>query len=93
MLRDNIQGVTRVALRRLAQRAGLHSNGVLRLPGLVYETLRGGLKSTMEDLVRDAVTFTEHARRKTVLESDVLVAAQSTGLKCFGLDPFGASVD
>ena len=61
VLRDNIQGITKPAIRRLARRGG-----VKRLSGLVYEETRGVLKVFLENVIRDAVTYTEHAKRKTV---------------------------
>ena len=69
VLRDNIQGITKPAIRRLARRGG-----VKRISGLIYEETRGVLKSFLEAVVRDAVTYTEHARRKTVTALDVVYA-------------------
>ena len=70
VLRDNIQGITKPAIRRLARRGG-----VKRISGLIYEETRGVLKSFLEAVVRDAVTYTEHARRKTVTALDVVCPA------------------
>ena len=39
VLRDNIQGITKPAIRRLARRGG-----VKRISGLIYEETRGVLK-------------------------------------------------
>lgn len=39
ILRDNIQGITKPAIRRLARRGG-----VKRISGLIYEETRGVLK-------------------------------------------------
>ena len=41
VLRDNIQGITKPAIRRLARRGG-----VKRISGLIYEETRGVLKVT-----------------------------------------------
>ena len=60
VLRDNIQGITKPAIRRLARRGG-----VKRISGLIYEETRGVLKVFLENVIRDSVTYTEHARRKT----------------------------
>ena len=57
------------AIRRLARRGG-----VKRISGLIYEETRGVLKVFLENVVRDAVTYTEHARRKTVTALDVVYA-------------------
>ena len=64
VLRDNIQGITKPAIRRLARRGG-----VKRISGLIYEETRGVLKVFLEHVIRDAVTYTEHARRKTGVRS------------------------
>ncbi|KAI8319867.1 NAD(P)-binding protein [Martensiomyces pterosporus] len=61
ILRDNIQGITKPAIRRLARRGG-----VKRISGLIYEETRGVLKVFLENVIRDAVTYTEHAKRKTL---------------------------
>ncbi|KAJ7866033.1 histone-fold-containing protein, partial [Mycena olivaceomarginata] len=61
ILRDNIQGITKPAIRRLARRGG-----VKRISGLIYEETRGVLKIFLENVIRDSVTYTEHAKRKTV---------------------------
>merc|ERR1712117_338082 len=57
VLRDNIQGITKPAIRRLARRGG-----VKRISGLIYEETRGVLKVFLENVIRDAVTYTEHAK-------------------------------
>jgi histone H4 len=43
VLRENIQGITKSAIRRLARRGG-----VKRLDGLIYEEVRGCLKVFLE---------------------------------------------
>ncbi|KAJ6739939.1 HISTONE H4 [Salix purpurea] len=72
--RDNIQGITKPAIRRLARRGG-----VKRISGLIYEETRGVLKIFLENVIRDAVTYTEHARRKTVTAMDVVYALKRQG--------------
>jgi histone H3/H4 len=66
-LRDNIQGITKPAIRRLARRGG-----VKRISAMIYEETRGVLKSFLESVIRDAVTYTEHAKRKTVTSLGML---------------------
>ena len=61
VLRDNIQGVTKGAIQRLAQVAG-----VKRISGLVYEEIRGVLKVYLENVLKNAILYTEHSRRRTV---------------------------
>ncbi|CAK5024182.1 unnamed protein product [Meloidogyne enterolobii] len=61
VLRDNIQGITKPAIRRLARRGG-----VKRISGLIYEETRGVLKVFLENVIRDAVTYCEHCRFTTL---------------------------
>ncbi|KAH9931809.1 uncharacterized protein B0H18DRAFT_1116070 [Fomitopsis serialis] len=91
ILRDNIQGgrasssfalvdltirvrYTKPAIRRLARRGG-----VKRISGLIYEETRGVLKIFLENVIRDSVTYTEHAKRKTVTALDVVYALKRSG--------------
>ena len=86
VLRDNIQGITKPAIRRLARRGG-----VKRISGLIYEETRGVLKVFLENVIRDAVTYTEHAKRKTVTAKrktvtamDVVYALKRQGRTLYG---------
>ncbi|MFS7987815.1 putative transcription factor Hap3/NF-YB family [Helianthus anomalus] len=83
VLRDNIQGITKPAIRRLARRGG-----VKRISGLIYEETRGVLKIFLENVIRDAVTYTEHARRKTVTAMDVVYALKRQGRTLYGFGGF-----
>ncbi|EEB89569.1 hypothetical protein MPER_12315 [Moniliophthora perniciosa FA553] len=82
ILRDNIQGITKPAIRRLARRGG-----VKRISALIYEETRGVLKIFLENVIRDSVTYTEHAKRKTVTALDVVYALKSAlrlaGHRCY----------
>ena len=80
VLRDNIQGITKPAIRRLARRGG-----VKRISGLIYEETRGVLKVFLENVIRDAVTYTEHAKRKTVTAMDVVYALKRQGRTLLGV--------
>ncbi len=79
VLRDNIEGISRPAIRRLARRGG-----VKRLSGLVYEETRSVLKEFLTDVIRDAITYTEHARRRTVTANDVVYALRRRGRTLYG---------
>jgi histone H4 len=65
----NIEGITKPAIRRLARRGG-----VKRISTFIYDDTRAVLKGFLESVVRDSVTYTEHARRKTVTALDVVYA-------------------
>lgn len=80
ILRDNIQGITKPAIRRLARRGG-----VKRISGLIYDETRGVLKLFLESVIRDSVTYTEHAKRKTVTSLDVIYALKRQGRTLYGV--------
>jgi histone H4 len=77
--RQPIMGITKPAIRRLARRGG-----VKRISGLVYEETRGVLKVFLDQVIRDAVTYTEHSRRKTVTAMDVVYALKRQGRTLYG---------
>ena len=76
---SDLTGITKPAIRRLARRGG-----VKRISGLIYEETRGVLKVFLENVIRDAVTYTEHARRKTVTAFDVVYALKRQGRTLYG---------
>lgn len=126
ILRDNIQGITKPAIRRLARRGGVkrisasispfflvfpltfgspsfphtfhfpsrlcflrcHSpqakTNPADAPPVIYEETRGVLKTFLESVIRDAVTYTEHAKRKTVTSLDVVYALKRQGRTLYG---------
>ena len=79
VMRDNILGITKPAIRRLA-----HRGGVKRISGLIYDETRSVLKTFLDGVVRDAVTYTEHAKRKTVTAMDVVYALKRQGKTLYG---------
>merc|ERR1712000_314807 len=79
ILKDNIQGITKPAIRRLARRGG-----VKRISAMIYEETRGVLTTFLEGVIRDAVTYTEHAKRKTVTSLDVVYALKRQGRTLYG---------
>ena len=79
IIRDNIQGITKPAIRRLARRSG-----VKRISGLIYEETRWILKVFLENVIRDAATYTEHVKRKTVTAMHVVHALKRQGRTLYG---------
>ena len=51
---------------------------------VIYDETRGVLKSFLEGVIRDAVTYTEHAKRKTVTSLDVVYALKRQGRTLYG---------
>lgn len=80
--KEVILGITKPAIRRLARRGG-----VKRISALIYEETRNVLKTFLEAVVKDSVTYTDHARRKTVTAMDVVYALKRQGRSLYG---FGA---
>ena len=79
VLRDNIQGITKPAIRRLARRGG-----VKRIAGPVYGEVRDVLRRFVDGVVRDATAYTEHAKHKTVSVQDIIAALRKRGRAIYG---------
>ncbi|KAK6969520.1 histone-fold-containing protein [Favolaschia claudopus] len=79
VLRDTIQSITKPDIRRLARRGG-----VKRMSGLIYEETRKVLKLFLENVIRDSVMYTDHAKRKTVTALDVVYALKRSGRTLYG---------
>lgn len=77
--RDNIQGITKPAIRRLARRGG-----VKRMSNGIYDETRGVLKNFLEKVIGDAIVYMEHARRKTVNALDVVYALKKQDRVLYG---------
>lgn len=78
LLRDNINSVSKAALRRLADLAGTKY-----ISNLCYEELRGIIKHKLDQIVQTTITFVEHKRAKTVMPDDVLHALETLGIKYY----------
>ena len=81
VLRDNLEGITKPAIRRLARRGG-----VKRVSGLIYDETSRVLKGFVENVIHDSVTYMEHARRKTVTAMDVIYALKRQGRTLYGFE-------
>jgi len=77
--KEIILGITKPAIRRLARRGG-----VKRISSSIYEEARGVLKNFMESVIKDSVTYTEHARRKTVTALDIVYSLKRQGKPIYG---------
>ena len=100
---DFVSGITKPAIRRLARRGGVkrisgliyeETRGVLKVflenvSYLVIFSLRAPKLTDLYDIqvIRDSVTYTEHAKRKTVTALDVVYALKRSGRTLYG---FGA---
>ena len=79
VLRDNIQGITKPAIRRLSRRAG-----VKRISGPVYDCVRAHTKKFLQTIMRDVIIMTNYQKRKTVTTKNVIHAAKRNGYSIYG---------
>ena len=78
-LRDNMHGITKPDIRRLARRGG-----VKRISSLIYDETRQALRAFLANVIYDAVTYAEHARRRTVTAMDVVYALKRQNRTLYG---------
>ena len=78
-VKATIMGITKPAIRRLARRGG-----VKRISQEIYDSTRLLLRTFLENVVRDSVTYTESAQRKTVTALDVVYALKRQGKTLYG---------
>ncbi|KAJ3188658.1 hypothetical protein HDU85_004372 [Gaertneriomyces sp. JEL0708] len=69
ILKDNLKGITKPAIRRLARRGG-----VKRMSMTIYDEVRRVLKLFLTDVLKDTIAYTEHRQAKTVNAMDVVYA-------------------
>ncbi|UQC89738.1 histone H4 [Colletotrichum lupini] len=82
IMKDCIRGITKPAIRRLARRGG-----VKRISAMIYDDAREALKTYLESVLRDCVTYAEHRKAKTITIHDVLHALARKGKPIYGFDP------
>jgi histone H4 len=79
MLVGNLERISKPSIRRLARRAG-----VKRMGGGSEVCAREALRDFVRTQIRDAVFYTDHARRKTVTATDVVRALKRNGRTLYG---------
>ena len=82
VLRDSISGISKPAICRLVRQGG-----VKRLSGLIYEETKCVLRHFLENIIRDAITYTTYANRKMMTVVNVVYA-----LKCQGKTVYGFGI-
>ncbi|KAK6001113.1 hypothetical protein QM012_003196 [Aureobasidium pullulans] len=84
ILRDNVQGITKGGIRRLARRGG-----VKRISATIYEEVRFALKERLQTLLQEIHAILECTGRKTVTVPDVVFVLNRHGTPIYGFDaPF-----
>ena len=56
---------------------------VLNIDHIIFQ-IRAVLRVFLENVMKDAVTYTEHAKRKTVMATDVVYALKRQGKTLYG---------
>ncbi|KAK3266177.1 hypothetical protein CYMTET_25179 [Cymbomonas tetramitiformis] len=79
VFRSMVEGISKADLRRCARRGG-----VKRISPLVYIEARGVLKRWLEDVIKDALTYSQHSRRMVVTTMDVIYALKRRGVTIYG---------
>ncbi|KAH8750583.1 histone-fold-containing protein [Diaporthe sp. PMI_573] len=82
IIKDNIRGITRPDIRRLARRGG-----VKRISAAIYNDVRTALKDRLTMILRDCVTYVDYRKAKTVTVYDVIHALKRIGRPVYGFDP------
>lgn len=74
--------IHRGAIRRMCRRAG-----VKRLSSKIYAPIQNAGDAFLNRVMKDAMTYAEHARRKTVVAMDVIYALKRLGRNQYGFNP------
>ncbi|KAK1700001.1 hypothetical protein BDP55DRAFT_689987 [Colletotrichum godetiae] len=84
IMKDCIRGITNrsFSLSHLARRGG-----VKRISAMIYDDVREALKTWLESVLRDCVTYAEHRKAKTITIKDVLHCLTRKGKPIYGFDP------
>ncbi|THW68313.1 hypothetical protein D6D19_08984 [Aureobasidium pullulans] len=84
ILRDNINGITKGSIRRLARRGG-----VKRISATIYDEVRAALKDRLKLLLHDICAILECTVRKTITVPDIVFVLNCHGTPIYGFDtPF-----
>lgn len=75
----NIKGITKSDIRRISRRSG-----VKRISKKVDNDIRDIVHLILDDIVRDSVIYSCHAKRKTVTTKDVKRAFKRQGRTIYG---------
>jgi len=72
-------GIRNPTIRRLARRGGIK-----QISAHVYDDVRKALRTFLKSTISDAVTYAEHAKRKTVMTMDIVHALKRAGRPLYG---------
>lgn len=75
------KNITNPSIKRLARRAGCK-----RISSNMYREVKGAIRIFMDQIIRDSVLMSGHARRKTVTVKDVVYALRKNNNILYGYD-------
>eukprot|EP00435_Cladocopium_sp_Y103_P013520 s1869_g3.t1 len=78
-LQQNLKGISKPDLRRLARRAG-----VQRMSAAIMDEMREALQIFLKKTLSDVVVYVEHAKRKTAMPYDVVLSLRRMGRSMYG---------
>ncbi|RHZ71857.1 hypothetical protein Glove_251g34 [Diversispora epigaea] len=81
LLRENIKGITKPDIRRLARRGG-----VKRISAQIYDNARNALKDFLTDTLKDVIAYVEYERKKTIGVMEILLALKRRGQTLYGFE-------
>ncbi|KAF2432617.1 hypothetical protein EJ08DRAFT_695371 [Tothia fuscella] len=79
VLRDNIKGITKGDIRRLARRGG-----VKRISAMVYDETRDAVRERLNTILRQVCMILEFRQRKTVTCMDIIFVLNRLGSPLYG---------
>ncbi|KAJ3120624.1 Core component of nucleosome [Nowakowskiella sp. JEL0407] len=79
--RENMLGITKPAIRRLARRGG-----VKRISGGIYREVRDALFKYLHTVIKDAVIYAGNERKQTLTPIHVVYALKRQGCRLYGFD-------
>ncbi|KAL4890200.1 histone H4.2 [Aspergillus ambiguus] len=85
-IRDNLLGITRPAIRRLARRGG-----VMRIKSDIYDEIRVAVRDRLKEILRQVVYIMDSAStnkvdRKVITTRDIIFALNRMGNTIYGFD-------
>jgi len=72
--KKNLAEISKPGLRRLSRRGG-----VKRLSADIYNSTRDAMNTFLDVILFDSIAYMEHAKRKTIIAMDVLLALKRRG--------------
>ena len=82
VLRDTHLGISKGDIRRLARRGGVRR---IRWNDELLIRVRLALKEFVRRVLKSAITYTEHSRRWTVSQMDIVCGLKREGITVYGI--------